>query len=82
MKVTIDAGHHMYVGDVDKLEILPGYTVKEPYLTIFDDGFGVPVKQIKSIFDMDNNIEYKTNDVQEWKIILNTLRTENVLGKV
>lgn len=82
MKVTIDVGHHMYVVEVDKLEIVHGHTVDEPYLKFYDDGFGVPVKRIKSIFDMDNNIEYKTNDVQEWKIILNTLRTENVLGKV
>lgn len=79
MNVLVDSCNNISLVNVDDLEVTSG---EVPFLVMTPEGMGVILSTVNSIFDPTSNKEYKTNDTQEWRIIVNNLRMENTLSKV
>lgn len=79
MNVLVDWGNNISLVNVDDLEVT-SETI--PFLVMTPEGIRVKLSTVNSIFDPISNKEYRTNDTQEWGIIINNLRMENTLSKV
>lgn len=79
MNVLVDSGNNISLVNVDDLEVIFGPI---DFLVMTPEGSGVILATVNSIFDPTSNKEYRTNDPQEWGIIINNLRMENTLLKV
>lgn len=79
MNVLVDSGNNISLVNVDDLEVT-SETI--PFLVMTPEGIRVKLSTVNSIFDPISNKEYRTNDTQEWRIIVNNLRMENTLSKV
>ena len=79
MNVLVDCGNNnISLVNVDDLEVIFGPI---DFLVMTPES-GVILATVNSIFDPTSNKEYRTNDPQEWGIIVNNLRMENTLSKV